>query len=98
MIENGQKYARKKFERFDLDGNIEERKKLLTRTFLKKLAPNIELFALRDYIIRKSVKGRKVETQSMYVWCFGNKWLPLPRYMCNPMQGNNENSLKNNRY
>ena len=27
MIENGQKYARKKFERFDLDGNIEERKK-----------------------------------------------------------------------
>ena len=52
MIENGQKYARKKFERFDLDGNIEERKKLLTRTFLKKLAPNIELFALRDYIIR----------------------------------------------
>lgn len=27
MIENGQKYARKKFERFDLDGNVEERKK-----------------------------------------------------------------------
>jgi voltage-gated potassium channel len=27
MIENGQKYARKNFERFDLDGNIEERKK-----------------------------------------------------------------------
>lgn len=27
MIENGQKNARKKFERFDLDGNIEERKK-----------------------------------------------------------------------
>ena len=27
MIENGQKYARKKFERFDLDGNLEERKK-----------------------------------------------------------------------
>ncbi len=27
MIENGQKYARKNFERFDLDGNVEERKK-----------------------------------------------------------------------
>ena len=27
MIENGKKYARKNFEQFDLDGNVEERKK-----------------------------------------------------------------------
>ena len=71
MIENGQKYARKKFERFDLDGNIEERKKLLTRTFLKKLAPNIELFALRDYyykVIGERKKSRDTKHVCLVLW------------------------------